>query len=268
MLQELPIPPAVAASLVAAGIASIGLTSAVITRGWAERNSPYFTAFAAGVLVTTALTLFPEAALATPVAPFAALLGYLTLYGINLAFKRSAGSVIAPLFAIGLHSFMDGLEYGILFEHDSYVGLLASVGLIAHEFAEGVILYAVLKTAGLRTTFALAGAFLGAAVTTPLGALASQPVLAELGPVGLGTVLAGAAGALLYVGATHLPTHLSREGKSGLIVVYLLGVALSLSLTAAHSGLHTGHAHEDHEEARPAPPLPNEPGHHGATRTE
>ena len=254
MLDTLPIPAALAASLVAALIASVGLTAAVLTRGWAERNAPYFTAFAAGVLVTTALTLLPEAAMSTPVAPFAALIGYLVLYGVNLGFKRSAGSVIAPLAAIGLHSFVDGLEYGILFEHDTYTGLLASLGLIAHEFAEGVILYAVLRGAGLRATVALLGAFAGAAVTTPLGALASQPLLGALGPVGIGTLLAGAAGALLYVGATHLPTHLNREGRPGLIVVYLLGVALSLSLSATHLGLEHGHDHE-HDEPDHAPHL-------------
>ena len=241
MLEALPVPAAVAASLVAALIASLGLGAAVLTQGWAERNAPYFTGFAAGVLVTTALILLPEAARATPVAPFAALLGYLVLYGVNLGFKRTSGAVLAPLIAIGLHSFVDGLEYGILFEHDAHTGLLASVGLIAHEFAEGVILYAILRGAGVRAGLALLGAFLGAAVTTPLGAIASQPLLGSLGEVGIGTLLAAAAGALLYVGATHLPTHLSREGRPGMVAVYLLGVALSLSLSATHLGL--GHEH-------------------------
>ena len=253
MLEALPLPAAVAASLVAALIASLGLASAVMTRGWAERNAPYFTAFAAGVLVTTALTLLPEAARATPVAPFAALIGYLVLYGINLGFKRSSGAVLAPLAAIGLHSFVDGLEYGILFEHSTYTGLLASLGLIAHEFAEGVILYAVLRGAGLRAGAALLGAFLGAAVTTPLGAVASQPLLDVLGEVGIGTLLAAAAGALLYVGATHLPTHLTQEGRSGMIVVYLLGVALSLSFSATHLGLSHDHEHHQDEQDGPAP---------------
>ena len=253
MLESLPLPPAVVASLIAALIASIGLGAAVLTAGWAERNAPYFTAFAAGVLVTTALTILPEAAITTPVAPFAALLGYLVLYGINLGFKRSSGAVLAPLLAIGLHSFIDGLEYGILFEHDTYTGFLASLGLIAHEFAEGVILYAVLRSAGLRAAFALFGAFIGAAVTTPLGAVASQPLIEALGEVGLGTLLAGAAGALLYVGATHLPTHLNRGERPGLIVVYLLGVALSLSLSATHLGLTHGHGHgPDHDHDEPA----------------
>ena len=246
MIDTLPIPPAVAASLVAALIASAGLLAAATTTGWAERNAPYFTAFAAGVLVTTALTLLPEAAGATAAAPFAALLGYLVLYGVNLGFRESAGAIVAPLMAIGLHSFVDGLEYGILFRHDTYVGLLASLGLIAHEFAEGVILYAVLRGAGLRATMALLGAFVGAALTTPLGALVSQPLLGALDATGLGLLLAGAAGALLYVGATHLPTHITRGRRGSLIAVYLLGVALSLSLSATHYGLGEDHGHVHH----------------------
>ena len=250
MLEALPVPAAVAASLVAALIASLGLASAVMTSGWAERNAPYFTAFAAGVLVTTALTLLPEAGAATRAAPFAALLGYLVLYGVNLGFKRSSGAVLAPLAAIGLHSFVDGLEYGILFEHDPYVGILASLGLIAHEFAEGIILYAVLRGAGVRAATALLAAFVGAALTTPLGAIASQPLIGALGETGIGLLLAGAAGALLYVGATHLPTHMTREGRGGMIAVYLLGVALSLSLSATHSGIE-GHDHDhDHGPGR------------------
>lgn len=233
-----PLPPAVLASLVAAVIASLGLIVVLTRAGWATRNSGYFTAFAAGVLVTTAMTLFPEAIGATSLAPFAALAGYLTLYGLNLGFKRSAGAMLAPVVAIGAHSFLDGVEYGVLFEHDAHVGMVASVGLVAHEFAEGIILFTVLRGAGARVGLATFAAFLGAAVTTPLGAVASQPILAALSPAEMGLVLGGAAGALLYVGATHLPTHLAREGRTSLAAVYLLGVALSLSLAALHLGSH------------------------------
>ena len=227
------IPAAVLASLVAALIATLGLAVVARREAWARANAPFFTAFAAGVLVTTALTLFPEALAATEHAPMAALVGYLLLYGLNLLFKEG-GAATAAFAAIALHSFLDGIEYGVLFDHDGYTGLIASLGLIAHEFAEGVILFAVLRTAGLRTATALIGAFVGAAVTTPLGALASQPLLDSLSAEGMGLLLAGAAGALLYVGATHLPIHLAQGGRRGLISVYLIGVGVALGLHVLH----------------------------------
>ena len=241
------VPPAVLASLVAALIASVGLAASVLRAGWAERNAAYFTAFAAGVLVTAALTLFPEAAAAAPMAPFAALAGYLLLYATGAASRSAGGAALAPMIAIGLHSFIDGLEYGVLFEHDAYVGLVASSGLIAHEFAEGVVLFAALRVAGVRTGLALGGAFLGAAVTTPLGAIASQPLLAALDEEQMGLLLGGAVGALLYVGATHLPAHVGAQPGRRVAAAYLGGVALSVGLALMHGGLHDGPHHaEEH----------------------
>lgn len=239
------LPPAVIASLMAAAIACLGLAIAVLRAGWAERNAPYFTAFAAGVLVTAALTLMPEAARANSLAPFAALGGYLFLYAIGLLARWSGGAVVAPMLAIGLHSFIDGMEYGVLFEHDAYVGLVASSGLIAHEFAEGVVLFAALRVAGVRVSLALLGAFIGAAVTTPLGAILSQPLLSTLSPSQMGLVLGGAAGALLYVGATHLPAHMAGRPKLRMAAAYIAGVLLSLALAALHGDLHHDHRGDD-----------------------
>ena len=236
------LPPAVLASLVAALIASLGLAASAFRAGWAERNAGYFTAFAAGVLVTAALTLFPEAVAAAPIAPYAALGGYLALYATGLAARGTGGAAVAPMIAIGLHSFIDGLEYGVLFAHDAYVGLIASTGLVAHEFAEGVVLFAALRVAGLAKGQALLGAFVGAAMTTPLGAVASQPLVAALTPEQMGLLLGAAAGALLYVGATHLPAHMGARPRPSFAAAYAGGVALSLGLALLHGGLHGDHA--------------------------
>ena len=243
MAATATIPPAVLASLLAALVASLGLAGAAWRAGWAERHAGTLTAFAAGVLVTAGLALLPEAASASARAPLAALAGYLLLYGSSLAASGRASAAAAPLLAISLHSFVDGLEYGVLFEHDPQLGLAASVGLIAHEFAEGVVLFALLRAVGLRVRPALVLAFLGAAVTTPLGAAASQPLLGVLDEGGTGLLLGGAAGALLYVGATHLPAHLGGPGgraRGPVVLAYLAGVALSLSLVLDH-----GRPHDD-----------------------
>jgi zinc transporter ZupT len=230
------VPLAVQASLLAAIVATIGLVTVLAHDRWARHNQIYFTAFAAGILVTTALFLFPKALAINDRAPLLALAGYLILYGINTVSASARGAMFVPLFAIGVHSFIDGLEYGVLFEHDEGFGWIASIGLISHEFAEGVILYALLRAAKVGTGTAVVAAFFGAALTTPLGALASQPLLAHASEDQVGMLLAAAAGALLYLGATHLPVQLSGQRRDRMLVVYLIGVTVSLVLaTLVHS---------------------------------
>lgn len=253
------LPLAVLASILAALVATFGLVLVRLNDNWTMNNRVYFAAFASGVLVTTALVLMTEAMSVTANAAYLVLGGYLLLYAINLLFQQSQGAILAPLLAVGIHSFLDGVEYGILFDHDTYVGWLASIGLISHEFAEAVILYAVLRAAKLSTFVAWLLAFLGAALTTPLGALASQPLLAAADPKTFAMLLAAASGALLYVGATHLPTHTEGGVKSRTFATYLLGilVATGLSLGHAHGG--DDDHHDDHEHADS--PSESEHGH-------
>lgn len=257
----LPLP--LIASLLAALVTTLGLLTVVLRDNWASRNQVYFTALAAGILVTSSLLLFPEALESTSQAPFIALSAYLVLYGTNVVFQRSSGAMVAPIIAIGVHSLIDGFEYSTLFQHDVYVGWVASIGLITHEFAEGIILYVALRLAGSSMWTSTLWAFFAAALTTPIGAAISEPLLRDAPPEVLGMALAAASGALLYLGATHLPTHLTGGIKSRIMLVYLLGVAFAIVLTFLHGGEgHAGDAgttgpHEAHEnyqsETRAAP---------------
>lgn len=240
LLESLPV--AVLASFLAAAVATLGLVVVSFNDGWAVKNRVYFASFASGVLVTTALLLLPAAFKAHPQAPFVALAGYLFLYCVNGFFREGAGWLVAPLLAIGIHSYIDGFEYGILFNHDLYFGAIASIGLITHEFAEAVILYAVLRGGGASTTWAWIGGFIGAAITTPLGAISSQILIQNVDAAQFGLLLAAAAGALLYVGATHLPTHLIGGMRMRVLFFYLLGVGLAVGLSFGH-----GHGDEDHD---------------------
>jgi zinc transporter ZupT len=247
--------PAVLASLIAAALATLGLFAVWLKKDWMTTNSGLFSAFAAGVLITTALRLIPEGMESTQYAPYLVLFGYLFMYIINLVFKEptTGGFALAPFFAIALHSFIDGLEYGILFEHDNYIGLIASVGLISHEFAEGVILFAILQKSGMNRSLAFIMAFIGAALTTPAGAVVAVNYLGDADHETIGILLSLAAGALLYVGATHLPKHMetTKSGKS--ILFYIAGIAVALAMNIAHhktfEGQH-GHHHGAHHEDR------------------
>ena len=56
-------------------------------------------------------------------------------------------------------------------------------------------------------------AFFAAALTTPLGMLISYPVISEIDKPMLGALLSLSAGALVYVGATHLLPRAEQEHK-------------------------------------------------------
>lgn len=244
---------AVVASLVAAAVATLGLIVVSVNDRWAGKNRVHFASFASGILLTTAILLMPEAFGAHARAPFMVLAGYIFLYSVNALFRPGAGRFIAPFLAISIHSFIDGFEYTVLFQHDVYVGWIASIGLIAHEFAEAVILYAVLRSAGAGAITAWIGGFIGAAVTTPIGAVASGYALQSISPADFGLLLAAAAGALLYVGATHLPAVFSHGKKTRVPIFYLIGVAVAVGLSFGHrhdhAGGHHGHESSQHHEA-------------------
>lgn len=85
--------------------------------------------------------------------------------------------------------------------------------MVLHEFPEGIITYLLLLRGGYRDKQALVLAILAAGLSTPLGMLISYPIISELGPRLLGAFLALSAGALVYVGATHLLPQAETERK-------------------------------------------------------
>ncbi|WP_306251261.1 ZIP family metal transporter [Parvularcula sp. IMCC14364] len=242
---------ALLASSLAALVATTGLLVVVFKADFAERFSPYLASLAAGFLVATAAFLFPEAIAKIDFAPVYVLLGYVMLFGLNNLFdnENSSGRLWLPFIAIGLHSFIDGVEYGVLFGFDIFAALIASSGLILHEFAEAVVLYMLMRRAGLGKWTAFFLAFLGAAVTTPAGTIVANSFLEDLDAAYFGIVTSIAVGALLYVGTTHLTDHIKDASNRKLsMVLYLVGlmVAGALSLTHFHGSEHDDHDHHHH----------------------
>ena len=155
-------------------------------------------------------------------APFYLLAGYLSLHLFNRfinAFVCDKGSDaqygmgLVPMLGIGFHSFIDGFIYSITFTVSIFTGLLAATGMVLHEFPEGIITYLLLKRAGFRERTSLLLALLAAALTTPLGMLVSYPFISKIDKPLLGALLAFSAGALVYVGATHLLPQTETEHK-------------------------------------------------------
>jgi ZIP family zinc transporter len=241
-------PMALAASLVAAAMAAVGIIAVSLREEWAQANRSYFAALASGVLLSTALFILPEAFAGSELAPMAALAGYFTLFVLGRFARRPEGRAIAAFFAIAAHSTIDGMEYGLLFAANDTAGFLGAGGLILHEFAEGVLLYLILHMAGVPRVLAVVLSLLGAAVTTPLGALATTAMLPNLGPAEFSIALAFAAGALLFVGASQLPEEFGDLSFRSAVATYAFGAAIALVLMWSAHQAHPGgdHDHDDH----------------------
>ena len=140
--------------------------------------------------------------------------------------KLSLGLV--PLLGIGFHSFLDGFIYSVTFDVSLFTGLLTAVGMVLHEFPEGIVTYLLLDRGGWARREATLYAVLAAALTTPLGTLVSYPLIYKISQGALGALLALSAGALVYVGASHLLRAVERENKKYTLVSLATGVLIAV----------------------------------------
>ena len=76
-------------------------------------------------------------------------------------------------------------------------------------------------------------AWSAAAITTPLGTLLSYPLVDGINPPTLGILLALSAGALLYVGATHLLPQAEHERRRFSVLALAAGVGVAVLVVFA-----------------------------------
>ena len=105
------------------------------------------------------------------------------------------------------------------------------LGISFHSFVDGVI-YSVTFNVSVLT------GLLAAAVSTPLGTLVSHPFINKIKHTTLGSWLATSAGALVYVGASHLLPAVEREHRRYSILTLAAGVlvALGIALSKGRGG--------------------------------
>lgn len=222
------------ASLLAAAVTTAGLVVIRRFEAWGRANTTYFACFAAGVLISVSfLHIIPSALGMVAGAPVFLLSGYLLMHLVN---RFLAGFVcdkpetadyalgLVPLLGIGFHSFIDGIIYSVTFKISLFTGVLASIGMVLHEFPEGIVTYLLLLKGGFSKRRALVLSFLAAAVSTPLGTVLAYPLVARISAEVLGAALALSAGALLYVGATHLLPHTEREPRRFSLAALAAGI--------------------------------------------
>lgn len=214
---------ALGASMLAALVTAIGIYTIRNFEAWGRKNSIYFICFAAGVLISVSfLHIIPKAFHMSANAPVYLLSGFLLLHLFNrfitvFVCERgpypSYGIGLVPMIGIGLHSFIDGFIYSITFSVSIFTGTLAATGMVLHEFPEGIITYLLLLRSGFSEKMSLILALLAASISTPLGMLVSYPYISQIDEPLLGALLSLSAGALVYVGATHLLPQAEKEHR-------------------------------------------------------
>jgi zinc transporter ZupT len=228
-------------SLSAAVVTSLGIYTIRNFAEWGRRNTTYFMSFAAGVLISASfLHLIPKSFSMNPHAGVFLLVGFLGLYFFNrfiTAFvcekdpdRQEYAIGIIPALGIGFHSLIDGVVYSITFSVSLFTGLLATAGMVLHEFPEGIITYLLLVRGGFAERTALLLAFFAAALSTPVGMLVSWPLISRIDASLLGALLSLSAGALVYVGATHLLPKAQEEQKKYSFVALAGGVAVAVAI--------------------------------------
>jgi zinc and cadmium transporter len=232
-------------SLLAAGVTASGIVAIRRYEAWALANAPFFACFAAGVLVSVSfLHIVPKAIGLSASAPVYLLVGYLAMHLFNrfvtaVVCDRPATMDYAiglvPLVGIGVHSFIDGVIYSVTFSVSTVTGITSAVGMVLHEFPEGIFTYVLLRKGGVEERVALWSAMAAAALTTPLGTMISLPIVCRLAPSVLAVLLALSAGALIYVGATHLLPMAEREPRRFSLLALAAGILVAIGIIATHS---------------------------------
>ena len=246
MLDQ-PFLPALVSSGAAALVTSAGIYTIRHFEAWGRRNTVYFMCFAAGVLIAAAfLHLIPRSISMNVRAPAYLLAGFIGLHLFNrfiTAFvcerdpdRAEYGIGLVPMLVIGFHSFVDGIVYSIAFTVSMFTGLVASAGMVLHEFPEGIITYLLLLRGGFSERAAWVAAFFAAAVTTPLGMVISYPLVSVIDQELLGALLALSAGALVYVGATHLLPRAEQEQRRYSLVALAGGILVAVAIVLAEAG--------------------------------
>ena len=228
----------ISAAFLACIVTTIGIYVINKFAKWGKRNVVYFMSFAAGVLISVSfMHIIPKSFEMSKYAPVFLLMGFLTLHIFNRFLKgfvcgeskcRNYAFGVIPAIGIGFHSFIDGVIYSVIFSVSIFTGILAAVGMVLHEFPEGIVTFLLLIKSGFSKKKSSLYAFLAAAITTPLGALVSWPFISRLTPSALGILLSLSAGALVYVGATHLLPKVEEESKRYTLLALAAGIIVAV----------------------------------------
>jgi zinc transporter ZupT len=231
------------ASCLSCLVTTIGIFIIIKFENWGIKNAVYFMSFAAGVLISVSfLHIIPTSFRMTSSAPIYLLVGFMGLYTINRFINilfcnecnwENLSIGVIPMIGIGLHSLIDGIIYSITFNVSIFTGALAAIGMILHEFPEGIVTFVLLERSGFSRKKSAFYAFLAAGISTPLGTVISFPFIEKISFPLLGVLLAISAGALVYVGASHLLPAVEKENRKFSLFFLLVGILVAIFIVTS-----------------------------------
>jgi zinc and cadmium transporter len=226
------------ASFLACAVTTLGILVISRYEKWGTDHTAYFMSFAAGVLISVSfIHIIPRSFAMNASAPLFLLAGFLTLHLFNRFLQayvcQKVGCEnltlgIIPMLGVGLHSLLDGVIYSVTFNVSIFTGTMAAIGMVLHEFPEGIVTFLLLERGGFNKKLSAWYAFLAAAISTPLGTLISFPFIEKIERPTLGNLLAFSAGALVYVGASHLLPAVERENKRYTLLSMAAGILVAI----------------------------------------
>jgi zinc and cadmium transporter len=240
-----------------AGAATFAGMFLVLAReNWSRRYSAVLVSFSAGVLLGVGFFhILPESMELTARAPLFIVLAFILFYffehhllihagheeqhHINLEIDDCHGDCClrphpmgwVAFLGMGLHSLIDGVIIGTGYEVGQDLGLLAALGVIAHEVPEGIAMLAILLHYGWARSKAIQlTSFV--ALATPFAAILTYAAISSLSRPLLGDLLAAAGGSFIYIAASDLipESHRSRGLSAtlaligGILLAWLAGV--------------------------------------------
>ncbi len=227
-------------STLACVVTTVGIYIISRYETWGNRNAVYFMSFAAGVLISVSFVyIIPKSFDMNDLSPVFLLLGFMGLYLFNrflnvfVCQQRECPELamgIIPMLGIGFHSFLDGAIYSVTFNVSIFTGVVAAIGMVLHEFPEGIVTFVLLERGGFNKRRAALYAFLAAGISTPLGTVVSYPFIQKIDRSSLGLLLALSAGALVYVGASHLLPAVEKENKRFTLISLITGILVAAGI--------------------------------------
>lgn len=223
-----------------AGLATMVGGFLVIYRyDWAHNNQNYLTAFASGTLVSLSfIEIIPEAIEIGGYGELSVIIGFLLLYLFEQMFSPSrciddeCSVRRVSLLAWGgllLHSFIDGIAIVASFEVSSVLGIMVALGVILHEFPEGLTSGSLLTLLRYPKKKIFLFIFF-VAIATPVGAILSILSIDLFNPYSLNhflsSVLGLAAGTFIYVGVAELLPHSHKIKDLKVTLIFLTGIIL------------------------------------------
>jgi len=230
-----------------------GMIMVLARENWSRRYSAVLVSFSAGVLLGVGvLHILPESMELTASAPLWILLAFVLFYFFEHHLMIHAGHEeqhhthlevadchdecclrphpmgLMAFIGMGLHSLIDGVIIGTGFEVSSDMGLLAALGVIAHEVPEGIAMIAILLHYGWERRKAIQlTSFV--ALATPLAAIMTFALVSNVSRSLLGALLAGAGGSFVYIAASDLIPESHRSRGLSATLALCSGILLAWS---------------------------------------